>query len=182
VCKEGSNRESSPGEFNEQWLQGGPVEVQSKEEQREGNSTMPRNDEDIQQDVLEELKREPRLEPDEIGVTVRDGTVTLTGKVEYGFQETAAERAASRLAGVRGVKSLIIVKPKVSPAELKREIEQALIRNVRTDAEHIQVEVKGHKVILRGMVSSLAEKEAAKDTAWSEPGVTEVEDAILVGA
>ena len=157
-------------------------EASGKEARREGNSTMPRNDEDIQQDVLEELKREPRLESDEIGVTVKDGTVTLTGKVEYGFQETAAERAARRLAGVREVTNLIIVKPKVSQIELKREIEQALIRNVRTDAEHIQVEVKGHKVILRGIVSSYAEKEAAKDTAWSEPDVTEVEDAILVGA
>ncbi|HEU5198297.1 MAG TPA: BON domain-containing protein [Ktedonobacterales bacterium] len=143
---------------------------------------MPRNDEDIQQDVLEELKREPRLQPNQIGVAVKDGAVTLTGKVEYGFQETAAERAASRLAGVREVTNLIIVKPKVSPAALKRDIEQALIRNVRTDAERIQVEVNGHKVILRGMVSSYAEKEAAKDTAWSEPDVTEVEDAILVGA
>lgn len=143
---------------------------------------MSRNDEDIQQDVMEELKRDPRLQPNEIGVVVKDGGVTLTGKVEYGFQETAAEQAANRLDGVKGVTNLIIVKPKVSPAELKREIEQALVRNVRTDAERIQVEVEGHKVILRGIASSYAEKEAAKDTAWSEPGVTEVEDAIFVVA
>jgi osmotically-inducible protein OsmY len=40
--------------------------------------------------------------------------------------------------------------------------------------------VEGRKVILRGIASSYAEKEAAEETAWAEPGVTEVEDHIVV--
>ena len=39
-------------------------------------------DQDIQRDVLNELKWEPRGQPNEIGVAVKDGVVTLTGWVE----------------------------------------------------------------------------------------------------
>lgn len=38
-----------------------------------------RTDEDIQLDVLEELRWDTRVHPNEIGVSVKDGVVTLTG-------------------------------------------------------------------------------------------------------
>ena len=43
--------------------------------------TTPRTDADIQSDLLAELKWEPRVQPNEIGVVVRNGVVTLTGLV-----------------------------------------------------------------------------------------------------
>jgi osmotically-inducible protein OsmY len=81
---------------------------------------------------------------------------------------------------VVGVTNLITVKPRVSPSNLKESIEKALIRNAETDARRITVEVLGGKVILRGTVLSYAEKQAAEDTAWSAPGVTEVDNRIVV--
>lgn len=117
---------------------------------------------------------------DKVQVTVSNGWVTLEGEVEYAYQKEAADRAVSRLAGVKGVSNLITIKPQVSPTDLKQDIERALVRHAQTDARHIQVEVEGRKVILRGAVSSYAEKEAAERTAWAQPGVTEVEDLILV--
>ncbi len=85
-----------------------------------------------------------------------------------------------RLAGVKGVTNLITVRSHPSPSDLKQQIEKALVRNAQTDAQHITVEVQGSKVILRGTVRSYAEKKAAEDTAWSAPGVTEVENRIVV--
>jgi len=41
-----------------------------------------RSDEEIQRDVLAELKWDPRLQPNEIGVIVKDGIVTLTGSAD----------------------------------------------------------------------------------------------------
>jgi osmotically-inducible protein OsmY len=73
-----------------------------------------------------------------------------------------------------------MVKPHLSPSDLKQRIEQALVRNAQTDARNITVEVQGSKVILRGTVRSYTEKEAAEDTAWAAPGVTEVENRIVV--
>ena len=68
----------------------------------------------------------------------------------------------------------------MSPSDLKQNIEKALLRNAETDAEHITVEVQGSKVILRGTVRSYAEKQEAADAAWSAPGVTEVDNRIVI--
>lgn len=139
-----------------------------------------RTDTDLARAAREALQWDIEVPSDRVKITVSNGWVTLEGEVDYGFQRMAAERAISRLAGVKGVSNLIVVKPRVMPEHLKEDIEQALVRNARTDAQRIQVDVEGRKVILRGTVSSYAEKEAAENTAWAEPGVTEVEDHILV--
>nr|WP_307720602.1 BON domain-containing protein [Dictyobacter kobayashii] len=73
-----------------------------------------------------------------------------------------------------------MVKEQPLPTDIKKKIEQALIRNAETDARQITVEVQGSKVILRGIVHAYAEKRAAEETAWSLPGVTEVENDISV--
>ena len=62
-----------------------------------------RNAEDIQRDVLEELTWDARVQPHEIGVSVRDGVVTLTGWMDGYARKWAAERAAHRVRGVVAV-------------------------------------------------------------------------------
>jgi hypothetical protein len=66
------------------------------------------------------------------------------------------------------------------PTDLKQSIERALVRNAEIDARNITVEVEGSKVILRGTVRSYAEKKAAEEAAWAAPGVTEMENRIVV--
>ncbi len=68
----------------------------------------------------------------------------------------------------------------MSSSELKQQIEKALVRNAQTDASHITVEMQGTKAILRGTLRSYAEKKAAEDTAWSAPGVTDVDNRITI--
>jgi osmotically-inducible protein OsmY len=139
-----------------------------------------RLDADIAAAVLNALKWDAAIPEGKINVTVSKGWVTLQGEVEFEFQRRDAERAVQRLTGVKGVSNLITIKPHLSPAELKQNIEKALIRNAETDARHITVEVQGSKVILRGPVRSYAEKQAAEDAAWSAPGVTAVDNHITI--
>jgi osmotically-inducible protein OsmY len=139
-----------------------------------------RTDADLAKAVLDALKWDAGIPTDKIDVTVDHGWVTLKGEVDYYFQKRDAEHAVERISGVRGVTNLLTVKPQPTPDDLKQQIEQALVRNAETDAKRITVEVQGSKVVLRGTVSSYAEKKAAEEVAWSAPGVTEVDNRIVV--
>jgi osmotically-inducible protein OsmY len=139
-----------------------------------------RTDADLAKAALNTLKWDAGIPTDKIDITVSHGWVTLKGEVDYHFQKREAEHAIERLSGVRGVTNLLTVKPQPAPQDLKLQIEKALVRNAETDASRITVDVQGSKVILRGTVSSYAEKKAAEDTAWSAPGVTEVDNRIIV--
>jgi osmotically-inducible protein OsmY len=144
--------------------------------------TSRRSDTAIAEAALNALKS--RATPlDNIKVIVKNGWVTLEGEVEYYYQKQEAERAVSVLAGVTGVTNNIRVRPvphTPKEEEVKKEIEDALIRSARLDARSITVEVRGTKVILRGSVRSWAEREEAENAAWAVPGVLEVENRIEV--
>jgi osmotically-inducible protein OsmY len=140
-----------------------------------------RTDADIAAAVTRALQWDAFIPTDKVKVTVSKGWVTLDGELEYQYQKEEAERAARRPIGVRGVTNLIRIKPsKPSPSDLKKRIEDALVRNAETDAERITVEVNGSTVVLKGTVRSYAEKQEAARVAWSAPGVTSVENHISV--
>ena len=141
-----------------------------------------RTDADIAAAVTRALEWDAFVPIEKLNVTVAQGWVTLRGEVEWQYQKEDTERAVRRLTGVRGVTNLLTVRPRVkpSPQELKRKIEDALVRSAETDAERITVEVQDNKVILKGTVHSWAERQEAERVAWSAPGVIAVENRITV--
>ncbi len=139
-----------------------------------------RTDPDIAAAAIHALKWDALLPIDKIKVTVTKGWVRLEGEVDWQYQKGEAERVVSRLAGVKGVNNLMTVKPTVTPSGVKKMIEEALVRSVKTDAERITVEVQGSKVILKGTVRSWTEREEAERAAWQAPGITEVSNRIVI--
>jgi osmotically-inducible protein OsmY len=143
-------------------------------------SSAERTDADIAAAATRALEWDTLVPVDKIDITVSKGWITLRGEVEWQYQKEDAERVVRRLTGVKGVTNLITVKPRVSPTEIKKRIEQALVRSAETDAQRITVEVEGGKVILRGTVRAWAEKQEAERVAWLAPGVTSVDNRITI--
>jgi osmotically-inducible protein OsmY len=139
-----------------------------------------RTDADIAAAAVRALEWDAGIPSDKIELTVSKGWVTLKGEVEWQYQKEDAERVVRRLSGVKGVTNLIVVKPRTTASELKKKIEEALVRNAQIDASRITVEVQGTKVILKGTVRSWAEKEEAERVAWLAPGITSVENRITL--
>src|SRR2546427_10967595 len=72
------------------------------------------------------------------------------------------------LTGVRGLTNKVTIKARVAqPAEIKNKIEQALKRAAEREAEHLNIEVRGSRVLLSGKVRSFAELRDVRGAAWS---------------
>src|SRR3979411_2733657 len=139
-----------------------------------------RPDPDIARDAVAAIKSQLPISSEHIKIVVKNGWVNLEGQVEWQYQKNTAENAVRRIKGVKGVSNLIQLKPRAQPSEIKRKIQEAFRRNAEINANRIPVEANGSEVILKGAVRSWIEREEAERAAWAAPGVTKVEDRIVV--
>lgn len=144
------------------------------------STSLLKNDEDLATEILSSMKWDWSVPNDKVQVKVEDAWVTIDGNVEWNYQKEAARSCAANLIGVKGVTNNLVVKADSKDNIEQEDIEKALSRSWMVDDHNIQVKVKGNKVVLRGAVESIFEKDEAARLAWNAPGVNEVDNELAV--
>jgi osmotically-inducible protein OsmY len=146
--------------------------------------TLKKSDSEVQRLVLEELKWDPRVDETEVGVQVKDGVVTLTGRIDSFGKKQAAGQAAHRVLGVLDVANdlEVAVSLKDTPAdpEIAKAVREALRWNVFVDEKAITTTVSGGWVTLDGTVSDWYELDAAARAVRDLAGVRGVTNLLKV--
>ena len=143
-----------------------------------------KKDIEIQEDVISQLKWEPFLKASDIGVVVKNGIVTLSGTVANYSQKLAAERAAKKVTGVRGIAEDIQIG--VSPifrkndTEIAESVLNALKWHSAVPEEKVKVKVEDGIVTLEGEVEWEYQRSSAKDAVDHLLGVRNVVNNISV--
>jgi osmotically-inducible protein OsmY len=142
-----------------------------------------RTDNSIREDVLRELNWDPTItSASDIAVAAKDGVVTLSGFVPTYWDKDAAEKAAKRVYGVKGVANDIAVKPlwqRIDP-EIARDAVHELESHISIPADRIKVTVKDGWVTLEGTVDWEFQKILAKSAVKKLKGVSGVTNKIQV--
>jgi len=141
-------------------------------------------DAEIQQCVLRELKWDTRVKETDVGVTVANGIVTLTGNVPSWGKREAAQEAAHRVAGVMDVANDVVVRfpggEERSDTDLAFAVRNALEWDVLVPDVRIRSTVsKGH-VTLEGDVDYAHERDDAARAVKNLRGVRSVSNLIAV--
>ena len=139
-----------------------------------------RTDTEIAEAAANALRWNFSLADTQVKPVVKDGWVTLSGKVTFGFQRNIAVSAVRNLIGVQGVTSDIVVASAVKGADVKRNIEDAFKRHAILDAKDIEVKVDNSTVTLKGHVHTWQEHADADRAAWAAPGVAHVENRLVI--
>jgi osmotically-inducible protein OsmY len=139
-----------------------------------------RPDPEIAREAAANLKTLLRYSAEHIKAVVMDGWLTLEGEVEWNYQRDYADQAVRRIRGMKGISNLIRLRPQAEPTEIRRKIEEAFQRSAEVDASRVTVEVNGGEVVLRGMVRSWAERQEAERVAWAAPGITKIDNRIII--
>jgi osmotically-inducible protein OsmY len=144
--------------------------------------TMVRTNDQIREDVIHDLKWDPKISSSDIGVAVRDGVVSLSGYANSYWEKEEAEKAALRVYGVRAVANDIQVRPFISRTdpEIARETVQELQSHVSIPADNIKVTVKNGWVTLEGAVEWQFQKALAESAVKKLRGVLGISNNIQV--
>jgi len=134
-----------------------------------------KTNEELQKDVQNAIKWEPLLNAAEIGVTVKDGIVTLTGNVDTYAKKMEAEMATKNVAGVKAVVEKIEVSfsnsGKPTDSEIATKVVNALKSNYSIPSDTVKVKVENGWVTLEGVLHWDYQRQAAKNAVHYLDGV-----------
>lgn len=143
-----------------------------------------KTDQQLRRDVEDELSWDPRISDAEIGISAKDGVVTLSGFVKSYAQRLAAEHAAERVSGVRAVAEELHVKLPgtidLSDTDIAHRAINAMKWDVEVPDAKLKVRVDKGWVTLEGEVDWQFERQAAERAVRYLTGVKGVSNQIRI--
>jgi osmotically-inducible protein OsmY len=144
-----------------------------------------KSNEELQKDVQNAIKWEPLLNAAEIGVTAKDGVITLTGVVNSFAKKSEAEMAAKNVAGVKAVVEKIEINfgtdwTKKDDNEIAREVLNAIKWIWEVPVDNVNVKVDKGWITLYGELNWNFQKDTAESVVKNLPGVTGVSNNITI--
>lgn len=143
-----------------------------------------KSDLQLHRDIADELSWDPQLRECEVGVAVKEGVVTLSGRVPTYAQKHAAERAAQRVTGVRALADDLEVKPSSvfvrSDTDIAHAAVSALKWNASVPADMVSIKVENGWITLSGKLSWWYQSDAAERAMRSLVGVRGISNFIVV--
>ena len=143
-----------------------------------------KTDSQLQQDVMAELKWEPAVHAEQIGVEVKNGVVTLAGEVSSYTEKWNAERAAQRVNGVKALAVELTVKlaefSKRTDADIAESAKNILSWTSSLPADAVKVMVEGGWLTLSGDVEWQYQRQDAAHGVRFLAGVTGVSNQIAI--
>lgn len=132
--------------------------------------------------VRRALTTNPAIDAEEIVVEANDAEVILSGRVDTLYERDRAAEIAADVTGVVTVLNRLVVEPDAvrSDREIRRDVQDALIRNSLVNKQNITVFVEDGQVTLAGTVSNWVEEQEALDAAQFTAGVTSVVDQLEI--
>jgi osmotically-inducible protein OsmY len=141
-------------------------------------------DNQLQQDVMDELRYEPSLDEKEIGVNVTAGLVTLTGRVKTYAEKLAAIRAVERVEGARAIANEIVVVPPKAFEHTDVEIAEAAMRTLAwspmVPRDRVKVRVENGWLTLEGKLDWQYQKDSAENAVHMLAGVRGVSNLVAI--
>ena len=143
-----------------------------------------KTDQELKRDVENELKWEPSVNEAHIGVSAKNGVVTLSGHVTMYAEKYAAEQAAKRVHGVQAFANELDVKLLSSDKRSDEDVATACLTALRAHGsvpdDRIKVIVKNGWVTLEGSVEWQYQKAAAENAVQNLLGVAGIINQINV--
>jgi osmotically-inducible protein OsmY len=139
-----------------------------------------RPDADLAASVRDALRWRTEVPSDAVQATVRNGFVTLTGRVPWEYQRRAAQEAAEHVDGVRRVDNDVELTERPAAEDAADRVRRALLRNAALDSAGIRVFMEGTEAVLQGTVHSEFERRQAEAAVWSSPHVATIRNELHV--
>ncbi|WP_297514845.1 BON domain-containing protein [Flavobacterium sp.] len=138
------------------------------------------NEERLAEEALRALELHTSIPPKHIKIVVANGWIYLVGSVDWHYQKQAAEKAVSRIMGVKGVVNSLLIHSDRTDMLEKKALCDAFDRSSILRGKNIIVGVHQNEVTLTGIVDSLVQKEEAERIAWNAPGIWRIHNQLEI--